>query len=66
MRMKNTDAMQLQKILKERGCNISKNKIHEVLKMLGYSKEEKNKKKRKKWIRKKAFYEFVAYRLVFL
>jgi putative transposase len=45
------NAIVLQKILKERGYNISKNKIHEVLKMLGYSKEEKVKRKRKKWIR---------------
>ena len=41
----------LQTILKHKGCNISKNKIHEVLRMNGYAKEEKNKKKRKKWIR---------------
>jgi len=35
--------------------------------MLGYVKEEKNKKKRKKWVRyERAFHEFVAYRLVFL
>ncbi len=40
----------LQKILRGKGYNISKNKIHEVLK-LGYARKEKNKKKRKKWIR---------------
>jgi putative transposase len=45
------NAIVSQKILKERGYNISKNKIHKVLKMLGYAREEKNKKKRKKWIR---------------
>ena len=45
------NAIVLQKILKERGYNTSKNKIHEVLKMLGYFKEEKNEKKRKKWVR---------------
>jgi len=45
------NAIVLQTILKDRGYSISKNKIHEVLKMLGYAKEEKNKKKRKKWIR---------------
>ena len=59
------NAIVLQKILKERGYT-TKNKIHEVLKMLGYSKEEKNKKKRKNTLRKKTFHEFVAYRLVFL
>ena len=59
------NAIVLQKILKERGYNIGKNKIHEVLKMLGYAKEEKSKKKRKKWVR----YESIlglAYRLVLL
>ena len=45
------NAIVLQTILKERGYRISKNKIHEVLKMNGYAKEEENKKKRKKWIR---------------
>ncbi|AIY89303.1 IS481 family transposase [Geoglobus acetivorans] len=45
------NAVVLQTILKERGYRISKNKIHEVLRMNGYAKEEKNKKKRKKWIR---------------
>ncbi len=45
------NAIVLQKVLKERSYNISKNKIREVLKMLGYAKEEKNKKKRKKWVR---------------
>ena len=47
------DAIVLQTILKKKGHSISKNKIHEVLKMLGYAKEEKNKKKRKKWVRYK-------------
>jgi len=32
------NAVVLQKILKESGYNISKNKIHEVLKMLNYAK----------------------------
>jgi len=44
------NATVLQKILKERGYT-TKNKIHEVLKMLGYAKEERSKKKRKKWVR---------------
>jgi len=41
----------LQTILRKKGFNVSKNKIHEVLRMNGYAKEEKNKQKRKKWIR---------------
>jgi len=45
------NAIVLQTILKKKGYNISKNKIHEVLKMLGYAREEKNKKKRRKWVR---------------
>jgi len=36
---------------KKPSYTISKNKIHEVLKMNGYAKEEKNKRKRKKRIR---------------
>ena len=45
------NALVLQTILKERGYRISKNKIHEVLKMLGYAREERSKKKRRKWVR---------------
>ncbi|MBO8183517.1 MAG: hypothetical protein H0Z28_12135 [Archaeoglobus sp.] len=45
------NAIILQTILRKKGFNVSKNKIHEVLKMNGYAKEEKNKQKRKKWIR---------------
>ena len=45
------NAIVLQTILRKRGYNISKNKIHEVLRMNGYAEEEKNKRKRKKWIR---------------
>ena len=45
------NAIVLQIILNKRGYTISKNKIHEVLRMNGYAKEEKNKRKRKKWIR---------------
>ena len=56
------NAIVLQTILKKKGHNISKNKIHEVLKMLGYAKEEKEVGA----LRKKAFNEFVAYRLVLL
>jgi len=44
------NAVVLQTILRKKGFNVSKNKIHEVLKMNGYARE-KNKQKRKKWIR---------------
>jgi len=57
------NAILLQKILKERSYSISKNKIHEVLKMLGYAKEEKNKKEKEEVdsLRKKAFHGVVAH-----
>jgi len=38
------NAIVLQTILKERGFSIRKNKIHEVLRMNGYAKVEKNKR----------------------
>jgi len=43
----NAIVLQIRKI----GCNISKNKIYEVLRMNGYVREENSKQKRKKWIR---------------
>ena len=39
------NAIVLQIILNKRGYSISKNKIHEVLRMNGYAREKKNKRK---------------------
>ena len=59
------NAVVLQTILRKKGFNVSKNKIHEVLDERLCKREEQKKEEEVDSLRKKAFNGVMAYRLVF-